>query len=225
MINALAVPRANAPEKRKRSAYSRVFCLGCSERRIRCELSNDVEIPNPGEASTAKTPYYRCKRLAIPCRITQTILNRPGVGQTDLNISLETKLEHARNVVSHIVVEFSLPTTFSSKELVLRPESNLATDQEQAPGHKPLIHNPQSPDATLIIYTRSTVQIHKVENQWFRHLPAQVGHFPCLDLSVKARVAACAFARKVPYVTSRDCYQALALSRTIGFPHVFTSKV
>jgi hypothetical protein len=228
MIKAVAVPRANAPEKRKRSAYSRVICLGCRERRIRCELPSDVEIPNPGEVWTIKTPCYRCKRLAIPCRIRQTILGRSGAEHTNSNIAVETELEPARIVVSHVAVELSLPTpshvvpevpTWDGKprsqpanELVLRPSSNLPKDQEQALGHKALIHNPQSPDVTLIIYACSTMQSHKVEDQWFRHLPARVGHFPCLDLSVKATVTACAFARKVPYVTSRDCYQALALA-------------
>lgn len=228
MANAVAVPRANDPEKRKRSAYSRVICLGCRDRRIRCELPSDVEIPNPGEVSTTKTPCYRCKRLAIPCRIRQTVLGRPGAEHTNSNTAVDTELEPARNVVPHVIVELSSPTPSHvvpevptpdgkarpqpANELVLRPSSNLPKNQERAPGHNPLIHIPQSPDATLIIYARSTMQSHKVEDQWFRHLPARVGYFPCLDLSVKATVTACALARKVPYVTSHDCYQALALA-------------
>lgn len=65
--------------RKPRGAYSRLICLGCRERRIRCELPGDVERPGPGELKTTQTPCHRCKRLGIPCTIRQTILGRPTI--------------------------------------------------------------------------------------------------------------------------------------------------
>jgi len=58
------------------------------------------------------------------------------------------------------------------------------------------------------------MQAERVQERWFRHLPAHVGHTQALDLSIKAIVAACAHARGAPKLTSSDCYQALALALT-----------
>lgn len=66
--------------KRSRGAYSRLICLGCRERRIKCELPNDVVVPDPGELQTTQTPCYRCKKLGVPCVVRRTRLGRPGPG-------------------------------------------------------------------------------------------------------------------------------------------------
>jgi len=73
-----------------------------------------------------------------------------------------------------------------------------------------LIHTPQSNETVLIIRALDTLQRWKVEGEWFRHLPAHVGHTSALDLSIQALVAACAYARDAPKITSGDCYKALA---------------
>lgn len=75
-----------------------------------------------------------------------------------------------------------------------------------------LLHTPQSTDTVLIIHALDTLRCENVEKEWFRHLPAHVGHTTALDLSIKAIVAACAYSRGVPRLTSSDCYQALALA-------------
>jgi hypothetical protein len=75
-----------------------------------------------------------------------------------------------------------------------------------------LIHTPQSTETVVIIRAIDTLRCQKVEKEWFRHLPTRVGHMQALDLSIKATVAACAYARGVPKLTSGDCYQALALA-------------
>jgi hypothetical protein len=79
-------------------------------------------------------------------------------------------------------------------------------------GYTLLIHTPQSTETVIIIRAVDTLRREKVEEEWFRHLPAYVGHTPALDLSIKAIVAASAYARGVPKLTSGDCYQALALA-------------
>ena len=73
-------------------------------------------------------------------------------------------------------------------------------------------HAPQSSESVLIIRALDTLRHECVEDEWFRHLPAYVGHSPALDLSIKALVAACAYSRGTPHLTSNDCYQALALA-------------
>ncbi|CAA9964314.1 hypothetical protein PTMSG1_07673 [Pyrenophora teres f. maculata] len=75
-----------------------------------------------------------------------------------------------------------------------------------------LVHTPQSTEGVIIIHALDTLQREKVEGEWFRHLPAHVGHTRALDLSIKALVAACAYARDIPKLTSGDCYQTLALA-------------
>lgn len=67
-----------AASKRPRGPYSRLICLNCRERRIRCELPPEVDIPDQGELWSVQTPCYRCKRLDIPCVVRQTVLGRPG---------------------------------------------------------------------------------------------------------------------------------------------------
>ncbi|RMZ69279.1 hypothetical protein GMOD_00006014 [Pyrenophora seminiperda CCB06] len=79
-------------------------------------------------------------------------------------------------------------------------------------GRTLLIHTPQSTETVIIIRALDTIRREKVEGEWFRHLPAHVGHTQALDFSIKALVAACAYARDIPQLTSRDCYQALALA-------------
>ncbi|KAI6801408.1 hypothetical protein KC361_g1755 [Hortaea werneckii] len=73
-------------------------------------------------------------------------------------------------------------------------------------------HVPQSSERVLIIRALDTLRRECVEDEWFRHLPAYVGHSPALDLSIKALVAACAYSRGTPHLTSNDCYEALALA-------------
>jgi len=72
-----------ATPKRTRGAYSRLICLGCRERRIKCELPDDVLAPDPGELRTVTTPCYRCKKLGVPCVVRRTRLGRPGLDNVE----------------------------------------------------------------------------------------------------------------------------------------------
>jgi hypothetical protein len=67
-------------------------------------------------------------------------------------------------------------------------------------------------EKVIIISAVDTLRYEHVEEEWFRHLPAHVGHTRALDLSIKAIVAACAYSRGVPKLTSGDCYKALMLA-------------
>ncbi|PSN59615.1 hypothetical protein BS50DRAFT_579847 [Corynespora cassiicola Philippines] len=217
--------------KRPRGAYSRLICLGCRDRRIRCELPSEVEVPGLGELRAVQTPCHRCKRLGLPCMVRQTILGRPS-SKSGSTTALKIPPLRADDIVSRIVIDLSFrttgPTTSSNSQQEPRlinnsvishtglhsPNDFLPSKRDPARwnGGTLLIHKPQSAETILIIRAVDTLRREKVEEEWFRHLPAHVGHTRALDLSIKALVAACAYARSAPRLTSSDCYQALALA-------------
>ena len=217
--------------KRPRGTYSRLICLGCRERRIRCELPSEVEVPDPGELRTVQTPCYRCKRLGVPCIVRQTILGRPGP-ESSSTTAADFRPVRTNDIVSRIIIELpsrtvarTQPATVQDEAQVVNrsviPRTGLRSSNDLPPsqgdparwnGDALLIHIPQSTETVIIIRAVDTLRREKVEGEWFRHLPAHVGHTRALDLSIKALVAACAYARGVPKLTSDDCYQALALA-------------
>ena len=222
----MSKPRPGS-SKRPRGTYSRLICLGCRERRIRCELPSEVEIPDPGELRTVQTPCYRCKRLGVPCIVRQTILGRPGPGSSSTTAA-DFQPVRTGDIVSRIIIELSpytFPATgqddahvvssYATPRPRLRSSNDLPPSQGDAArrnGDTLLIHTPQSTETVVIIRAVDTLRREKVEKEWFRHLPTHVGHTRALDLSIKALVAACAYARGVPKLTSGDCYQALVLA-------------
>ena len=217
--------------KRTRDKYSRVICLGCRERRIRCDLPIEVEIPDPGELRTVQTPCYRCKRLGIPCVIRQTILGRPS---SESSSTTAADFRHARvgETVSRIIVELPSRTVARTQPATVQDETQLVNssvipqirlrssndlppsqgDPARWNGDALLIHVPQSTETVIIIRALDTIRCENVEEAWPRHLAVRVGHTRALDLSIKAIVTACAYARGVPKLTSGECYQALALA-------------
>lgn len=80
--------------KRSRAAYARLICLGCHERRIKCELPDEIVVPDPGELHINQTPCYRCKRLGVPCVVRRTRLGRPGPedGTTTLAAAIQDEV-------------------------------------------------------------------------------------------------------------------------------------
>jgi hypothetical protein len=208
------MPDLKATTARKpRGAYARLVCLGCRERRIRCELPSDIDIPEPGELRTVQTPCYRCKRLGVPCIVRQTILGRPSA-------AADNQPEH---VVSRIVIELpSRPAARFQRGTTLDDESRVITLpglSSRAPSNhlhrKPpvlLTHTPSSPSHLFTIRALDSLHTENVQKEWFRHLPSHIGHLCALDLSIAALVAACAYARRVPLLTPTSCFHALSLA-------------
>jgi hypothetical protein len=116
---------------------------------------------------------------------------------------------------SRIIIELPSRTVSCTQPATVQESNDLPPSQRDPArwnGGALLIHTPQSTETVIIIRAVDTLRREKVEGEWFRHLPAHVGHTRALDLSIKALVAACAYARGVPKLTSGDCYQALALA-------------
>lgn len=218
------------PTSAKRDKYSRLICIGCRDRRIRCELPGDVDIPKPGELRTIQTPCYRCRRLKIPCVIRQTILGRPSHQNYPSIAAAWRRAEPGtKKVVSHISIELTPEASEPDdvhEEIAPLNSSVVPLTKSCSPsdlqsyqlhparwyGGTLLVHKPQSPEMVFTIRAVDTLRYERVEQEWFRHLPAYAGHAPALDLSIKALVAACAYKRGTPRITSGDCYQALALA-------------
>ena len=182
-----------------------------------------------------QTPCYRCKRLGVPCVVRQTILGRPGHERRSSSTSAaDIRPARTGEIISRIIIDLKLPS-----QIVARTQPATAQDESQRvngsviPRTRPrsskdlpprqgdharwngdslLIHAPQSIETVIIIRAVDTLRREQVQEEWFRHLPAYVGHTQALDLSIKAIVAACAYARGVPKLTSGDCHQALALA-------------
>nr|POE86660.1 hypothetical protein CFP56_46844 [Quercus suber]POE87637.1 hypothetical protein CFP56_30226 [Quercus suber] len=214
--------------KRPRDAYSRLICLGCRQRRIRCELPSGVEIPRPGELRPVQTPCYRCKKLGIPCVVRRTVLGRPSSD----NSSTSSAQGEISDVVSRIIVELPSRTgpTISPDTVSNGAQSfdRTASSQGLLQSHNSvqlykkalvrwnedalLIRIPQSSETVVILRALDTIRCEDAEEAWPRHLPVRTGHTEALDLSIKAIVAACAYARGVPKLTLDDCYQALIVA-------------
>ncbi|KAI1522754.1 hypothetical protein PtrSN001A_011608 [Pyrenophora tritici-repentis] len=110
---------------------------------------------------------------------------------------------------AYVANSFAIPRTGMYSTNDLRPGQGITKGWD---GKTLLIHTPQSTETVIIIRALDALQREKVEGEWFRHLPARVGHTRALDLSIEALVAACAYARDVPKLTSGHCYQTLALA-------------
>jgi hypothetical protein len=81
--------------KRARGAYAHLICLGCHERRIKCDFPDEVAVPDPGELRTTSSPCDRCKKLGVPCVVRRTRLGRSGRrdGSTTLAAEIQAKTQ------------------------------------------------------------------------------------------------------------------------------------
>ncbi|KAF2166359.1 hypothetical protein M409DRAFT_66803 [Zasmidium cellare ATCC 36951] len=184
----MSAPRVRGPN-------SRLICLACRERRIRCELPLDVDIPPQGELRTVQMPCYRCRRLRIPCVVRQTTLGRPRPKASATSLTTAGDRRSLTTTADGNDVTNTFPTTRTSKQAPLPP---------------PLLYQPQSSETLVIIRAVDTIRCEHCEESWPRHLVVRYGQKPALDLSIKAIIAACAYARGVPKLTPDDCYKALA---------------
>lgn len=161
--------------------------------------------------------------------VRRTVLGRPSPEKNSIR-PVDVECKRDGNIVSRIVIDMGVPACGNA-------DGDVASVYEHMPNAKDLViahsfeqkqwrrghcqrwdgdivryHLPQSIEGVLIVRALDTLRRECVEDEWFRHLPAYVGHSPALDLSIKALVAACAYSRGTPHLTSNDCYQALALA-------------
>ena len=120
-------PRPATASKRPRDRYSRLICLGCRQRHIRCELPSEVEVPGPGELRTIQTPFYRCKRLRVPCVIRQTILGRPGPKTSSTTAAAGFRPAGTGDISPRIIIDLSLWTVAAR----IQPATTTVQDETQ----------------------------------------------------------------------------------------------
>ena len=130
-------------------------------------------------------------------------------------------------MVSRVIIDLSMRTVAHPQQLTIANDKEGPVDSTvSSSNHLPprqgdfarrnggtlVVHTPQSAQTVLIIRAIDTLRREHVEEEWFRHLPSRHGHSQALDMSAKAIIAACAYNRSVPKLTSSDCRQALALA-------------
>ncbi|KAK3704703.1 hypothetical protein LTR37_013677 [Vermiconidia calcicola] len=68
---------SDAATKRRREKYSRLICLGCRARRIRCVLPDTNISPSP-QPQPPETACQRCAQNGLDCIVDYTTLGRPS---------------------------------------------------------------------------------------------------------------------------------------------------
>lgn len=63
--------------KRRREKYSRLICLGCRARRIRCALP-DTDIQPSSQPQSQDKACQRCQQNGLDCIVDNTTLGRPA---------------------------------------------------------------------------------------------------------------------------------------------------
>lgn len=127
-----------ASSKRQRGAYSRLICLGCRGRRIKCELPDDVVVPDAEELRTVADPCYRCKKLGVPCVVRRTKLGRPGpVDGSTASTTLPALIQgNARSITSSAIarpLDERVCHSGCSDVVVLLHHSDLDASKEPLP--------------------------------------------------------------------------------------------
>lgn len=64
--------------KRARGSYSKLICLQCRKRKIRCILPEDGTIEPSDAPQTPENACQRCRQHGLECIIDRTVLGRPS---------------------------------------------------------------------------------------------------------------------------------------------------
>lgn len=68
----------NVPNKRARGSYAKFICFACRERRIKCQLPENVTIQPSSEPQPPATSCRRCQQQGLDCIVRKTTLGRPN---------------------------------------------------------------------------------------------------------------------------------------------------
>ena len=124
--------------KRRREKYSRLICLGCRARRIRCALP-DIDIEPSSHPQPQDKSCQRCQQNGLDCIVDFTTLGRPAQKRARIDpvSNVEGTIEQSASEPQNTDFE---ETTFQDVEhyLLSRPEMNndginVASTQQQSP--------------------------------------------------------------------------------------------
>lgn len=76
--------------KRRREKYSKLICLGCRARRIRCALP-DQNIQPSQQPQPQDKACHRCRQNGLDCIVDQTTLGRPAQKRNRVEQSLNVQ--------------------------------------------------------------------------------------------------------------------------------------
>lgn len=131
---------AESSTKRRREKYSRLICLGCRARRIRCALP-DTTIEPSSEPQPAERACQRCQQNGLDCIVDYTTLGRPAqkrnlLGEANANQQQNTSSsepnENFEESVSQDVDDFLLshPETQDDGATVAKPQQQRPSKKE-----------------------------------------------------------------------------------------------
>ena len=124
--------------KRRREKYSKLICLGCRARRIRCALP-DTDIQPSSEPQPQDKSCQRCRQNGLDCIVDHTTLGRPAQkrNRVDQSSNLQQTIEQSESCLPE--ADFEDATSQDVEDYLLsRPETNndgtpTAKAQEQPP--------------------------------------------------------------------------------------------
>ena len=76
--------------KRRREKYSKLICLGCRARRIRCALP-DTSIQPSSQPQPQEKACHRCRQNGLDCIVDSTTLGRPAQKRNRVDQSLNVQ--------------------------------------------------------------------------------------------------------------------------------------
>lgn len=71
-------PSPPIPKKRARGSYAKFICFACRERRIKCQLPDNVTIHPSSDPQPPATSCRRCQQQRLDCVVRKTTLGRPN---------------------------------------------------------------------------------------------------------------------------------------------------
>lgn len=112
---------ADSSAKRRREKYSKLICLGCRARRIRCILPDTSIHPSP-EPQPAERACQRCQQNGLDCVVDFTTLGRPA--QKRNRIDRDNSNQQQNNASSEPNDDFEDPLSHDVDGFLLsHPES------------------------------------------------------------------------------------------------------
>ena len=109
----------NALARGSRGKYSRLICLQCRARKIRCLLPDENSIQPSGQPQPASKACQRCRQNVFPCIVDATVLGRPRMRNTNVPSPCSHTTENEIKVCRTIATE--LPPADVEDFMFVRP--------------------------------------------------------------------------------------------------------
>lgn len=97
LLRAIMQEAGEAASKKVRGSYSRLICLQCRARKIKCHLPDNVAASD--HAQPADKACERCKQFGLDCVVSSSTLGRPALKRQRRDEDSTTQNESALNSI------------------------------------------------------------------------------------------------------------------------------